>query len=203
MKKLALITSLLALSVNSASSFATEQSAAPQAQQPSIVWPAEYTPGTTDNYSSNEVIIEGLSVNDIWPYLVNTSEWPKYYKNASDIRFYNEPGPLLSADSRFRFTTFGFLVESKVVEFQAPAKDSNVARIAWHGWVEGDKEHRLDVHHAWLLQNLPGNRVRILTQESQIGVPAKTLATTLPNPMINAHQDWLNGLVRAAKHEIK
>jgi hypothetical protein len=30
----------------------------------------------------------------------------------------------------------------------------------------------LDVIHAWLFEDLPGGRVRILTQESQKGVPA-------------------------------
>ncbi|HIH0452674.1 TPA: SRPBCC domain-containing protein [Vibrio cholerae] len=199
MNKLTKVTALCALVLGSGYASANDNTDVTKLSQPSISWPAEYTPGTTDNFSSNEVIVEGLTVNDVWPYLVNTSEWPKYYKNASDIHFYKETGPLLSAHSRFRFTTFGFLVESQVVEFQAPTKQQDVARIAWHGWVEGDQEHRLDVHHAWLLQNLPGHRVRILTQESQTGEPAKTLATSLPNPMINAHQDWLNGLVKAAK----
>ena len=199
MNKLTKVTALCAIALGSGCVSANENTDVTTLSQPSISWPAEYMPGTTDNFSSNEVIVEGLTVNDVWPYLINTSEWPKYYKNASDIHFYKETGPRLSAHSRFRFTTFGFLVESQVVEFQAPTKQKGVARIAWHGWVEGDQEHRLDVYHAWLLQNLPGHRVRILTQESQIGEPAKTLATSLPNPMINAHQDWLNGLVKVAK----
>jgi hypothetical protein len=46
---------------------------------------------------------------------------------------------------------------------------------------------------------LPGNRVRLLTQETQIGTPAKELAATKPNPMLNAHQDWLDGLARRAR----
>ncbi len=57
-----------------------------------------------------------------------------------------------------------------------------------HGWVEGDASSRLDVIHARLFEDLPGNRVRILTQESQKGVPAQELARTVPNPMINGHR---------------
>ena len=41
--------------------------------------------------------------------------------------------------------------------------------------------------------------VRILTQESQKGKPAVELHNTKPNPMINGHQDWLDGLVAAAR----
>jgi hypothetical protein len=57
--------------------------------------------------------------------------------------------------------------------------------------VEGSPETRLDVHHAWLLEDLPSGRVRILTQEARIGKPAQELARTKPNPMLNAHQEWV------------
>jgi len=63
----------------------------------------------------------------------------------------------------------------------------------------GEGVTRLDVHHAWLIEDLPGGRVRILTQETQKGRPAEELAKTKPNPMINGHQDWLDGLVSAAR----
>ena len=60
-------------------------------------------------------------------------------------------------------------------------------------------EEQLDVLHAWLIEDLPGGRVRILTQESQIGKPAREMAVAKPNPMLNAHQDWLEGLSRTAR----
>ena len=161
-----------------------------------IIWPQSYLPGTTDNYVSNEVIVPGLTSSEVWPQLNYPERWPAYYRNASDIVFYDNAGPALSLGTRFRFTTFGFLVEAEVVEY-VPPSTGKPARIAWHGWVEG--EHRLDVHHAWLIEDLPGNRVRILTQETQIGKPAQELAATRPNPMLNAHQDWLDGLADSAK----
>lgn len=73
-----------------------------------------------------------------------------------------------------------------------------VSPAAWHGWA-GEDDTRLDVHHAWLVEDLPGGRVRILTQETQKGKPAEDLAQARPNPMINGHQDWLDGLVAAAR----
>lgn len=60
-------------------------------------------------------------------------------------------------------------------------------------------EDRLDVHHAWLIEELSGGCVRILTQESQVGKPAQALAIAKPNPMINGHQDWLDGMISAAR----
>ncbi|EAL67710.1 hypothetical protein DDB_G0279543 [Dictyostelium discoideum AX4] len=57
----------------------------------------------------------------------------------------------------------------------------------------------LDVTRAWLIEDLPGGRVRILTQESQNGKPARKLASTVPNPMINGHQEWITGLINSCK----
>jgi len=166
-----------------------------------IFWPTAYLPGTTDNYVSNEIIVPDVSAAQVWAQLSNTAAWPGYYSNASDIIFHDGSGPWLSEGARFRFTTFGFLVEALVTEYVSPAAGSP-ARVAWHGWVEGDAatpDSRLNVHHAWLVEELSGNRVRILTQETQNGQPARELAGTTPNPMLNAHQAWLAGLAAAAR----
>lgn len=163
-----------------------------------IVWPEGWLPGITDNFVSNEIVVPGLTTAAVWTTLINTALWPTYYSNASDIHFYNGPGPELFAHARFRFTTFGFLVESEIIEF-VPPKPGQAARIAWRGRVEGGEAERLDVIHAWLFEDLAKNRVRILTQEIQNGKPARDMAVANPNPMLNAHQDWLNGLAAAAK----
>lgn len=169
-------------------------------KQNAIIFPEEYTPGTTDNYCSNEVIVKGLTTQDVWLYLANPFAWPLYYANSSAIEFINANDQELYDGVRFRFKTFGFPIEAQVTEFVPPTADQP-ARLAWHGWAEGDAETRLDVIHAWLIEDLSGNRVRILTQESQIGKPAQALAMQKPNPMINGHQDWLDGLVSYAKNK--
>ncbi|WP_433763949.1 hypothetical protein [Flavobacterium ginsenosidimutans] len=167
-------------------------------KQNAIIWPEEYLPGTTDNYCSNEVIVKGLTTLDIWPLLNDPFQWPNYYANSSDIEFENNGQTEFSGNTRFRFKTFGFPIEAEITE-HVPPSAGEPARIAWHGWAEGDADTRLDVIHAWLIEDLSGGRVRILTQESQIGKPALALATQKPNPMINGHQDWLDGLIAAAR----
>lgn len=164
-----------------------------------ILWPAGYVPGFTDNFCSNEVIVTGLGIDEVWPFLNLPGRWPAYYANASDIGFHDGGGPALAPGLRFRFSTFGFPVEAQVVE-HVPPVPGQPARVAWHGWVgEEGSAQRLDVHHAWLLEELSGGRLRILTQETQCGQPARDLAQARPNPMINGHQDWLDGLVSAAR----
>ncbi|MDG4718044.1 MULTISPECIES: SRPBCC domain-containing protein [Thalassospira] len=164
----------------------------------SINWPSGFVPGFTDNYVSNEIIVADLTAAEIWDSLDDTSLWPDYYSNVSEIRFHDGTGPKLGLGARFRFTTFGFPVEAEVTEYHHPSHGSP-ARIAWHGWVVGDADHALDVHHAWLFEDLPNNRVRVLTQETQNGKPASELRNTLPNPMLNAHQEWIEGLVKNAR----
>ncbi|MGL4851853.1 MAG: hypothetical protein ACRC3Z_04305 [Phocaeicola sp.] len=164
----------------------------------SIYWPHEFTPGTTDNFCSNEIIVKGLTAAEVWPYLVDTAFWPHYYANASEIELYHSKGSVLNEEVTFHFTTFDLRVEAAVEEF-IPPHGHEPGRIAWAGWVDKGTSKALYVYHAWLLEDLPGDRVRILTQESQLGAPAKEMAVALPNPMINAHQDWLNGLALIAK----
>ncbi|WP_200844228.1 SRPBCC domain-containing protein [Rhizobium sp. 18065] len=162
-----------------------------------IEWPKDYEPGCTENFCSNEVIVSGLTTAKVWPLLSHAPAWPSYYSNSANIRFYDEKGPQLDVGRRFYFETFGFPVEAQVVEYVAP-EEGKPGRVAWHGWA-GEGDTRLDVHHAWLVEDLPGGRVRILTQETQKGKPAAELAKAKPNPMINGHQDWLDGLVAAAQ----
>ena len=88
-------------------------------------------------------------------------------------------------------------METQVLEYVPPA-EGKPGRVGWHGW-GGEGDTRFDVYYAWLIEDLPSGRVRILTQESQKGKPAQELARTKPNAMINGHQDWLDGLVVAAR----
>lgn len=164
-----------------------------------IIWPEGFVPGFTDNFVSNEVIVAGLSAAEIWPFLAIAANWSLYYDNADDVEIYDGKGPELELGDRFFFRTFGFPVPARVVECVTPVK-GQPARIAWHGWAgEKGAADRLDVHHAWLIEDLSEGRVRILTQETQNGAPAREMAQAKPNPMINGHQDWLNGLVKAAR----
>ena len=56
----------------------------------------------------------------------------------------------------------------------------------------------MEIYHAWLIEDLEGQRVRILTQESQIGLIFKEWEEQKPNKMLLGYQDWLDGLIIAA-----
>lgn len=164
-----------------------------------ITWPTEYTPGLTDNFIANETIAAELTAADVWPLLVNAAEWAGYYENADDVRYPHGGGPVLSLGLRFDFVSFGSRLNAEVVELDEPA-DGRPGRLAWRGWNDGaDDDTSISVHHAWLIEDLSGGRVRVVTQESQKGRLAAQLATLRPSPMLLRHQDWVDGLVAAAR----
>ncbi|MQS75389.1 SRPBCC domain-containing protein [Companilactobacillus halodurans] len=164
----------------------------------SINWSTRFLPGKTDNFVSNEVIADKIEINDVWNNLFDTSKWETYYNNATNIKLDDQTDSKLHFGEHFRFDTFGFPIDAQVMELVAP-DDGKTARLSWHGWQNGDAKTQFDVYHAFLIEKLADGRIRLLTQESQIGEPAKDLAKQSPNPMLNGHQNWLDGLVKASR----
>jgi hypothetical protein len=173
----------------------------PNAMQNAINWPEKYLPGTGDNFVSNEVIVQGVTAARVWRFLTDTSTWESYNGNITAVTFPEGGGPVLKDGVVFTFDPVGVPAvrtqHAQVVEYQAPA-DGVPGRLSWTARQDGGPEERLEVLHAWLVEDLPGGRVRVLTQETQLGRPAAELARQLPNPMLNGHQAWLDGLIRAA-----
>lgn len=161
--------------------------------QSAIVWPLHYLPGTTDNFVSNEVIAKDLTAAQIWALLNNITLWESYYKNCQSITA-PDSGPNLQKGDVFKFSTFGFPpLTCNVKESVAPGIRTP-GRLAWSAEEEG-----LEVYHAWLVEDLEGGRVRVLTQESQIGKVFAEWSEAKPNKMLLGHQDWLDGLVKSAR----
>ncbi|MCE5098180.1 SRPBCC domain-containing protein [Staphylococcus devriesei] len=163
-----------------------------------IQWPKKWLPGLTDNFASNELIIKDLEFEPVVKNLIDTAQWEKYYENSSNINIENTESTELFDNANFKFETFGFGINAKVEEFNVDYTNQ-IARIAWRGWNDATGDDYLEVYHAWLIETLDHNRLRILTQESQLGHPAVDLANDPTHPMINGHQDWLKGLYQFSK----
>lgn len=163
-----------------------------------IKWPEKFLPGTTDNFVSNATVVKGLSASQVWPLLGDISKWETYYNNCSEITPPSS-GPVLKEGNRFSFSTFGFPPLQCRVEESVPPSEDKAGRIAWRAWQEGDADSTVDVYHAWVIENLSGGRCRILTEESQIGKPFEEIRRKKPNMMLLGHQDWIEGLAKAAQ----
>lgn len=169
--------------------------------QNAIIWPSRFRPGFVDNWVSNEVIEANLSAADIWPLLATITKWESYYLNCSQIAP-PQHGPTLQRGDVFKFATFGLPQLSCSVEECVEPAAGVPGRLAWRGWMDGDgagENLAAEAYHAWLVEDLDGGRVRILTQESQVGEVVVQMREADPKMMLNGHQDWLLGLVRAAR----
>lgn len=162
-----------------------------------INWPQDYLPGTTDFFVANETIVAGLSADQAWPFLADTALWPTSYAQLSQIQFHDGNGPELQPGARFEFVVAGTRVQAEVNEYTAPVA-ATAGRLAWHGWVENDGQRIVDAHCAWLIEDLPGGRVRVVWHESLRGPVAREMAKASSNPAVASHQDWVEGIVRAA-----
>ncbi|TKA21836.1 hypothetical protein B0A50_08505 [Salinomyces thailandicus] len=169
--------------------------------QSAIVWPDEYLPGTTDNFVTNEMIVKGISASQIWPLLNDCTKWETYYGHNVEKVTPPSSGNFLKQGDVFKFSTFGFPVLTCPVEESVAPASGQAGRLAWSAALDGDADSAVKVYHAWLVEDLPGGRVRILTQESQAGKPAAQLAGVRPNRMLLGHQDWVEGLVKAVRGE--
>ncbi|MFI8189305.1 hypothetical protein ACIF8T_11000 [Streptomyces sp. NPDC085946] len=145
--------------------------------------PEKYLPGTGDNFVSNEVVVRGLDAARVRRHLTDTSTWESSYDDVADISFPRGGGPRPEDGTVFRFATFGFPpLGARVVAYQAPAPGVP-GRLSWTAVQDGGPEERLDVPHARLVEDLPGGRVRVLTQETRLGRPAAEPAARRPDPM--------------------
>ncbi|SPX96952.1 Uncharacterised protein [Lactiplantibacillus plantarum subsp. plantarum] len=84
--------------------------------------------------------------------LVDTSKWTTYYDNATNIILDDQTNTELKFAEHFRFDTFGFPIDAQVMELVEPT-DGETARLAWHGWQNGDADTQFDVYHAFLIEN--------------------------------------------------
>jgi len=167
-----------------------------------IQWPAGFVPGFTDNFCSNEVIVTGISVDAAWHLLATpTLQAGAYFYGYSRLLELRAETELALGDRFDRLAFNNFVIDQGMLPPDLLA--TQPARLAWHGWAGNDETDRLDVHHAWLIEALSENRVRILTQETQVGAPAKQLASDPSHPMIHGHQQWLDGIVRAARQQLR
>lgn len=76
-----------------------------------------------------------------------------------------DEGPNLEKDRVFKFSTFGFPPLTCTVKESVKPDKGLEGRLAW----ESRTPDGLEIYHAWLVEDLDGERVRVLTQESQIG----------------------------------
>ncbi|MET0282719.1 MAG: SRPBCC family protein [Steroidobacteraceae bacterium] len=144
-----------------------------------IHWPGEFRPEDASLFSHNELHIEAPA-EKIWRHLVDVERWPSWYPNSRNIRLLDD-AVKLGAEVRWRWTTYGFAMESRVDEY-VPTH-----RLAWYGYSPGFAPV---FYHAWLLQP-QGNGVHVVTELAGAGTVASEIRQADEGVMHRGHDLWL------------
>jgi hypothetical protein len=145
-------------------------------------WPSAFDPRTAPVFTHNEVR-STLPARDIWPTLVKATAWPQWYPHAVDVRI--EDGSAdIGPGSVFSWITLGVRVTTTVTEYAAERA------LGWEGRGRGARGY-----HRWSLTPTDDGGCHIVTEEVQVGVVPRLLATRLKRNLQDYHQEWLENLV--------
>jgi uncharacterized protein YndB with AHSA1/START domain len=144
-----------------------------------IHWPEGFIPEKADLFSHNELLVE-TSCEKVWGHIVDASKWPNWYPNSKNVNILDGEG-LLKADTRWRWTTFGLPLESRVHEYVPNS------RLGWFGYAPGQKPA---FYHTWLL--IPrGTSCQVVMDEVGKGADAANLRRSNESLMHRGHDLWL------------
>src|SRR5688572_28978372 len=83
-----------------------------------INWPDDMTPDVASFHAVNELQIDAPREH-VWEWLRRPALWPSYYGNCWLVKHHGGPWPAAEAGTRFRWVTFGLVVQSEIVECSA------------------------------------------------------------------------------------
>lgn len=142
-------------------------------------WPAGFEPQKAELFAHNEARIDAPCAT-VWSRIVDARTWPGWYPNAQNVELLDgaeELGP----DTRWRWTTFGLAIESRVNEF-VPER-----RLAWFGGAPGQAP---SFYHGWLLTP-EGGGCHVAMDEVGIGSGAAAFRQLDEGRMHRGHALWL------------
>ncbi len=144
-----------------------------------IRWPGEFRPENSNLFSHNELFIDAPPTK-IWRHLVDAERWPSWYPNSKNVRFLDAETKL-GPEVRWRWTTYGFTIESRVNEY-VPA-----LRLAWYGYSPGFAPV---FYHTWLLEPREAGAL-VTTEQAGVGTVAAEIRQADEGVMHRGHELWL------------
>jgi hypothetical protein len=144
-----------------------------------IHWPAGFEPERSDLFAHNETRVDA-ACETVWRHIVAAHAWPDWYPNAQGVGLL-DGARTLAPDVRWRWTTFGLAIESRVQEFVADR------RLGWFGGTPGEAPA---FYHSWLLSP-EGDGCRIAMDGAGVGPGAAAFRKADEGRMHRGHEMWL------------
>jgi hypothetical protein len=144
-----------------------------------IHWPAGFEPEKADVFAHNEARLNA-SCDTVWRYIVDARAWSTWYPNVQDVTLLGN-AETLAPDVRWRWTTFGLAIESRVHEFVYGR------RLGWFGSAPGEAPA---FYHSWLLKP-DDNGCLAIMDEAGVGPGAAAFRAADEGRMHRGHAHWL------------
>ena len=149
-------------------------------------WPPGFEPDNSSVFAHNEIAI-AAPPERVWRWLIRAANWPQWYSNSANVTFLSGASPDLALDTEFRWKTFGAMVTSRVIVFDAPHE------LVW------DARGVLTAYHGWIIEPDGSGGCRVVTEETQNGLVPK-IAWWYLRPMLErGHQNWVESLKHVAE----
>jgi hypothetical protein len=158
-----------------------------QIPDPRIIWPKGCAPAGSSVFAQNIIEI-AATPNTAWSLLIDCVKWPSWYKHCADVSVLRG-GPVLSANSKFRFKTIGFYFEPEIETFQ-PSR-----MLVWSAKGPAGTSGA----HAWHIEPTPGGACRVITEEAQRGLLLLLVGGRTRRTLLMSHDDWLQSLKALAE----
>ncbi len=145
------------------------------------VWPPEHPPASSMVFAQNTIEI-AATPDKVWSLLIDCVKWPLWYNHCFNVSILRG-GPLLSANSKFRFKTLRFYFEPDIETFE-PSR-----MFVWSAKGPAGTSGA----HAWYIEPTPGG-CRVITEEAQRGLLLLFLRSHTRGLLLTSHQEWLQSL---------
>lgn len=167
---------------------------------PQIEWPKGFTPATADGIVSNEVVVKEIVPEELWPYLINISDWNRFASGVMDATFIDPSiqDPHLFPKVEFTYRTAGMSLAAHVLE-AIPPKDDRAGRISWEGAIKGEAGKEFSFVQAWLIVMAPDHGSRILTE---MVVKGSGATDEVLSQLHDINGKWIEGLVEYTRKHL-
>lgn len=118
-----------------------------------IIWPGHYNLSEADCNVESDITAEGLTAEQVWPYLINISDINRF---SSEIAAANPLDPQVSdphlfGKEEFTIDADHYTAHARVLE-AIPPKDDRPGRITWEGEAQlKNSDKTFTFVHAWVL----------------------------------------------------
>ena len=158
-----------------------------------VIWPEQFDPKISAIYALNDIEVKAQP-EVVWKLLVDAEHWSNYFPPEDQVKILSGESKL-QLGTKFHRVTVGYPMSPIVTEY-VPGR-----RLAWSTTVDGD-ETGSTAYHGWVITPTDDG-CHVLSEETQQGeFFLELIGRKHPGALFRYHQDWVEGLARAAEAEV-